>query len=151
VRRPARSAFTLVEVLVAIAIAGLAITVLAAGYVNVLLGYRAVEDTSDIAPDIAFCRYQVLRATNLEEAVKPGDTTRANGEPLRWEAAVEPTEMPDLFRVTLKIELGRPRPDEPVKVEQEFWVRQPAWSKADESGKLRDEFRKRIEDGRKAR
>jgi prepilin-type N-terminal cleavage/methylation domain-containing protein len=140
---------TLVEVLVAIAIVLLAVTVLASGYVNVLLGYRSVEDTSSIAPDVAFARYQVLRAANREEAERAADTTRPNGEPLRWQATLEETDMADLFRVKLEVELGRPSPEEPLKVEQEFWVFQPAWSEVDKVGTLRDEFRKRIEDGRK--
>lgn len=146
----ARRGLTLIEVLVAIMIVGMAVTVLASGYANVLLGYRAVEDTSETSPDLAFARYQLLQAKTREDAEKAGDTTRPNGEPLRWQATLEVTEVPDVFRVKLAVELGRKAPEQPLKIEQEFWVFQPSWSQADESSRVRDEFRKRIEDGRAA-
>jgi prepilin-type N-terminal cleavage/methylation domain-containing protein len=150
-RQRLRSGLTLLEVLVAVAIAGVAITVLASGYMNVLLGYRTVEDTSDTVPDIAFARQQVLLAETREDAEKAGDTTRSNGEPLRWQATLEPSDAPDVFRVKLEIELGRPSPAEPLKITQEFWTHQPNWGVADESARIRDEFRKRIEDGRRSK
>lgn len=140
---------SLLEVLVAIAIAGLAITVLASGYVNVLMGYRTVEDTSDTAPDVAFARYQVMQAETREDAEEGGETNRPNGEPLRWKAVIEPSDVPDLYRVKLEVELGRPSPDPPLKLEQEFWMLQQAWSVADEASRLREDFRKRIEDSRR--
>jgi general secretion pathway protein I len=147
--RTYRSGFTLLEVLVALAITVMAITVLGAGYVNVIKGYRAVEESSFASPDIAFARQQVLLAPTLEEAERAGDSTRPNGAPLRWRARIEPARVANLFRVTLEIELGEPPPASANTVVQTFWVLQPSWSEADAAARLREDFRKRIEDGRR--
>jgi type II secretion system protein I len=140
---------TLVEVLVALAIVGMAVSVLAAGYINVLNGYRSIEDTSGASPDVAFARHQVMIAPTREKAEEAGDATRINGEPLSWRAVLQETDLPDVFRVELTVELGMPPPEEMITVVHQFWLRQPAWSLPDEAGPRREDFRKRIEDGRK--
>ena len=136
--------FTLVEVLVSIAIFALAAVVLGSAYVNVLSGYQRMRGSSQDESDVAFVRAIVLAEPKLEVVEKGGEVRRADNTTLHWVAEVEPTNRADLFRVTLECELPASGPKANRKVSHSFLVLRPTWSDPAEREKLRAKFREEL-------
>jgi len=142
---PLTRAFTLVEVLVALSIFALAVVVLGSSYLNVLNSYEAVSRGVQTGEDFVFARQLVLNEPDREKVEKGGEFDTASGHRARWTAAIESTNVADLFAVTFTCEISDPGRAEPDRVVQNFRLLRPTWSKDPaERSKLREEAKTRI-------
>lgn len=140
----ARSAFTLVEVMVALAIFAMAAIVLGASYVNVLMGYAMVNRAPHADADLYFVK-AALHAEADREAAEEGDEFEStNGRRVRWSTVITPLNVADLFEVTLTCELTDAGETQPRVVTQTLRLLRPTWSQAEEREALRTEARERI-------
>lgn len=144
-RRPPSSGFTLLEVLVALAIVAMAVVVLGSSYLNVLNSYEAVRRGTLINEDFAFARQLVLREPDRKKLEQGGEFETAGGRRARWDVEIASTAMPDVFSVAFTCEIAEPSRPEPDRLVQTFTVLRPTWSiDAAERGKLKEEVKTRI-------
>lgn len=127
---PARAtaAFTLLEVLVALAIFALASIILGSAYLNILTSYDAVARAAAISEDLAFARQQVLVEADRTKLEKGGEFDSANGRHVRWSAEFELGVMPDTYNVTFLCEITEAGKIEPTKTTEKFTLLRPSWT-----------------------
>jgi general secretion pathway protein I len=143
--RPRPTAFTLLEVLVALAIFALAAVVLGSAYVNVLNGYQIARRAAGGQSDVQFARAQLLAQPDVELARQGGEFDSADGRRVRWTAVIEPTDLPDLFTVTFECEIAAAdAAAKEQKLREVFRVLRPTWSVQTERAKLHAAVRDRI-------
>lgn len=150
-RRRGRVGFTLIEVLVALAIFAIAAVVLGAAYVNLIQTHAALRDRDGREADIAFARDALLIEPDRAKVERGGDVVLPDGRTGNWRATVEPTEVSDLFDV--EIEFSAPPPSgtgEMVRTTSKLRLLRPTWSTAAERKRIRDAARQRIEKERGA-
>ncbi len=116
--------FTLIEVLVAMVIFTTAITVLAEAYLNTIQAFQGQPEKTLVEQDLAFVRQRVLRAPDFETLERGGDIETFEAGMATWEAEYEETNVIDLFKVTIEIELGE---RDEVYI-QELYLLRPGWS-----------------------
>jgi general secretion pathway protein I len=140
-----RSAFTLIEVLVSLAIFALAAVILGATYVNVLTSYAAVAKLNAHEQDLRFVRGTILLGEpDRKEIEKGGELALPDNRRARWEAEIEETTVADLFRVKLRCEVSDPARGEPWKGEENFLLLRPTWSDPAVRDRLRQESQARL-------
>ncbi|HYC70701.1 MAG TPA: prepilin-type N-terminal cleavage/methylation domain-containing protein [Opitutaceae bacterium] len=144
VPRPARgpTAFTLVEVLVSLAIFALAAVVLSAAYLNVLSSYQAAGRRQVREEDWKLVRAAVLAEPDRAAIEKGGSVPLPGGETLEWEAEIVATEIADLFAVVIRVQ---PRGDAAEVLEGRALVLRPAWSDPGERDRLRAASKARLD------
>ena len=139
-RRAARRGFTLLEVLVALAIFTLAAVVLGSAYVNVLNGYDIAQHSNARNDDLEFARSQLLAITDIDDAEKGGEfDDSANGCHVSWHAQIDPTQTADLFTVTFTCAITVTDPsthNHDETVTQTFMLLRPTWSDPTDRTKL---------------
>lgn len=144
-RAASAKAFTLVEVLVALAIFALTAVVLGSAYLNVLNSYEVVNRQAQVSEDVAYARQLVLNEPDRAKLELGGEFESTGGRHARWGVEIEPTTMADLFRVNFTCEISDPSRPEPEKVVQRFVVLRPTWSiDPTERSKLKEDTRTRI-------
>lgn len=139
-----RRGFTLLEVLIALAIFVMAAIILAASYLNVLASYEAANRGLDRNEDVEFARMALMTEAERETVEKGGEFEGVNGRRIRWKATLEETELPDLYLVLFECEISGGELKQPERVLQQFRLLRPTWSKGDERDKLRAKVRDRI-------
>lgn len=139
-----RRGFTLLEVLVAIAIFALSAIVLVSAYVNVLNAYESARRGTQRDEDLRFARAQLLGETDKKKAEEGGNFDLPGGHQVRWHAAIDAAFMPDLFQVVFTCELSDPDNAAPRTVTENFVLLRPTWADPVENGKLRQTIRDRI-------
>lgn len=146
--RDARRAFSLIEVVVAVAIFALAATVLTSTFVNALLARERARATGDWAEDLRGVRLQLLLEPD-REAAEDGERyqTLGSGEAV-WRAEIEATEVVDLFAVRFLVEFPDAGDDAPAEHEERLYLLRPTWSESDERSDLLDDKRRALEDKR---
>src|SRR3954470_10348335 len=95
------AAFTLVEVLVSLAIFAVAAVVLGAAYVNILVNYQAMRAWSSDREELAYARATLLAEPDRTKAERGGELALLAGGNLRWKATIADLPRADLFQVTL--------------------------------------------------
>jgi general secretion pathway protein I len=139
-----RGGFTLVEVLISLAMFALAAVVLGAAYVNVLLNYHAMQRRDMEKAEIAFVRTRVLAEPSRRRVEEGGDVALENGARLHWRAELDEMPVADLFEVNLIIEIS-PAGTGPARREtQTFRLLRPTWSDPEKRERLRVESRERL-------
>jgi len=136
--------FTLLEVLVSLAIFALAAVVLGAAYVNVLLGYDAMTKRNGREENVRMMRAALFTEPDRTKVEQGGDLGLPDGNSGHWEAKVEETTLADLFRVTLRCEIPEANQAQPWVHEQTFMLLRPTWSDPVIREKLRGESRDRL-------
>jgi general secretion pathway protein I len=140
-----RRAFSLIEVLIALAIFALCAIVLGSAYVNILLSYEAVKHNEATDADVAFARQLVLNEPDRTKVEQGGDFDTAAGNRVHWSAEIASSAVADLFAVTFTCEISDPAKPEPWKSTQTFMLLRPTWSTdVAEHDKLRQDARTRI-------
>jgi general secretion pathway protein I len=139
-----RSAFTLLEVMVALAIFALAAVVLGTAYVNVLNGYEVARRATVSNPELQYARAQLLSQTDIELARQGGDFEAGDGRRVSWTATIDPTNEADLFQVTFECEIAGSNDQKSQKTQQVFRVLRPTWSVPADRNTLRAASKDRI-------
>jgi general secretion pathway protein I len=141
--RPTRG-FTLLEVLVALAIFLMAAVVLAASYINILMSYEAANRAVARNQDVEFARAAIMLEPDREAVEKGGEFDAGNGRRVNWKATIDTTDMPDVYLVTFDCSISAPDLKQPENVQQRFRLLRPTWAKGDDRDKLRGKVRDRI-------
>lgn len=141
------SGFTLLEVLLAMALFFVAVTVFSMTYLNTLMAVEGTRLNQGLEQDMAAIRRQVLLIDDVEALKEGGDVVTGEHGLARWRIEYEPTEVADLFFVTLSVELD---PDDRENGEREatesFYLTRPTWSEPVERDTLRANTRERLVD-----
>ena len=143
-----RGGFTLIEVIVALALAGVSFLVLSEAFAGTL---RALADNrvqADIQGQLRFVRNQILLEPDRDEFERGGEVTTLELGEVVWEAEIEETEVPSLFRTTLLISYIDPVTEEEVELTEVLRVLRPTWADPVENSVLLEDFRERIQDRR---
>lgn len=127
-----RRAFTLIEVLVSLAIFALAAIALSAAYLNVLGAYQGVRLRQQDDEDWKLLRAQVLTEPDRAVLERGGNLPRPDGRMLAWTARIEPTDIADLFTVILSMEVSGS-----AKQERRLNLLRPGWTEPGERDRLR--------------
>jgi general secretion pathway protein I len=142
-----RRAFTLIEVLIALAIFSIAAVVLGAAYTNLLLAHAALRDRDGAGDDLVSVREIVLAEPDRAVVERGGDLVLPDGRSATWRATLNPLEVSDLFEVELELEAPPPGDGggENVRSRQTFRVLRPTWSTELERKERQDRARQRLE------
>jgi general secretion pathway protein I len=145
-KRPRASlrAFTLIEVLISLAIFALASVVLAAAYLNVLGGYQAVALRQQGEEEWKLVRAVVLSESDRQKIEAGGRLQLSDNSNLRWTATIEGTAVADLFAVTVRAEPEFTPGNENRVREQKIMLLRPKWSDPVERDKLRAASQQRL-------
>lgn len=138
-------AFTLLEVLMAMALFAMAAVMLASAYLNVLNSYETAGRAAQLNEDFAFARQLVLNEPDRKKVEEGGEFATAAGHRARWSVEIASTNVADVFRVAFTCEISDPARPEPDRVTQGFLVLRPTWViDAAERGKLKEDAKTRI-------
>jgi prepilin-type N-terminal cleavage/methylation domain-containing protein len=96
--------FMLIEVLVALALFGLAAVYLVDGAFVASRVIRVMKDTREMEQDLLWVRSEVLSEANYENFTEGGEVTSLSMGEVKWEAEVEMTQVLDLYKVVLTLE-----------------------------------------------
>lgn len=110
--RPPRKqkAFTLIEVLIAVALFGLAAAGLLSSLVPVQDALHRLSMTTRDSGDLELVTGLVAASDTREKVLQGGETTFPDGRSMVWKADITPTETDGLFRVALRCERGDESP-----------------------------------------
>jgi general secretion pathway protein I len=144
-RATTRRAFTLIEVLISLAIFALAAVVLAATYLNVLGSYQAAARRQQGEEDWKLVRTTVLSEPDRTKIESGGRLPLADGSNLRWTAKIEEAGVADLFAVTIRAgpEFAAAGADSRAR-EQKLMLLRPHWSDPVARDKLRAATQQRL-------
>lgn len=140
--------FSLIEVVVAVALFAMAATVLTSSFVNALLAREHGRSQSLRAADIHAVRLQLLLEPDIERAEEGDRYITLNSGEAEWHAEIEPTGVVDLFAVRLMIDFSDGPEDMPPSYEEELFLLRPTWSESDERDELLDEKRRELQRSR---
>jgi prepilin-type N-terminal cleavage/methylation domain-containing protein len=144
----AKVGFSLIEVVIAVAIFGAAATVLTLSFTNALLARERSIRHDLLEADVRAVRMQLLLEPKLEDAEDGGRFKTLHFEEASWEATIEPTNIVDLFKVELRIDFSNPPEDLPGEHTEILYLLRPTWSESDERSDLLQEKREALEDMR---
>lgn len=136
-----RRGFTLLEVLVGIAILAMAAVVLGAAYANTLGAHAAVAQRARTGDSMDYLREVIFNEPERDKVEKGGQVTLPDGRLLNWEATVEEAAVPDLFKVTVRGRFsGAASKDDDF--EHVAMVLRPTWSDSGKREQLRGDWTK---------
>ncbi len=143
-----RFGFSLIEVVVALAIFAMAAVVLSDTFVNALLAREKGLSNDVYNRDIQVVRMQLLLEPNRDNA-EDGNTyeTLSNGS-ANWESSIEPTNVVDLFKVEFRIEFSEPQKDQEAVYKETLYLLRPTWSESDERSNLLQEKKDALRNSR---
>lgn len=137
--------FTLIEVLVSLAIFALAAVVLSVAYLNIIGSYRAMAGRHQTEEDWKWLRSAVLAEPERQTVELGGQLSLTDGRPVVWSAKIEQTGVADLFQLTLEAEAPDRGDERGWKRRESLHLLRPAWSDPAEHDRLRDQTRQRVE------
>lgn len=138
-------AFTLVEVLVSLAIFSLAAVALSSAYLNVISGYRDSETQRERHENWSLVRLQVLIEPDRDAIESGGQITLPDNTSLRWTASIESTELANLFALELSGEIAG---EDGWSQNERLMLFRPEWSDPGERDQLRETNRQRFSENR---
>ncbi len=128
--------FSLIEVLIALALFAIASNIIGSAFINALLSRERNNDNSyrDIA--IQTARKQLLLEKNIDDAEDGGSVETLELGEVDWYAEIIPTDMVDLFEVNLFIEFFDVNDDQSSNYNETLLLLRPTWSESDERSSL---------------
>jgi len=125
--------FTIIEVLLALAIFGTAATVLTFSFTNSIIALKRQQPNRHWESDLQFVRRLVLQAKDVNE-LQEGDEidTLSSGE-ISWEVEIEPTNLIDYYKVTVEYEI-EDAPEGMDSHTEVLYLLRPAWSEGEFAG-----------------
>ncbi len=140
-----RAAFTLIEVLVSLAILAIATVALGSAYVNLLLTHDALRKADGAGDNVFWARVALLAEPDRALAERGGDVILPDGRTARWRATVSPTAVSDLFEVVLEVEMPpSAEGGELLRSASTLRLLRPSWSTEVERNERTQAARKRI-------
>lgn len=139
-----KSGFTLLEVLIALSLFFVAVTYFSMAYLNTLGAMNGMKVNQSLEQDLATVRRQALLLSDLEEVEAGGTVVTGEHGLARWDIEYEPTNVADLFQVTLRMEFEAKDDEEIDEVEEQFYLTRPTWSDPLERDDLRTATRERL-------
>jgi general secretion pathway protein I len=140
-----RRGFTLIEVLMSLAIFALAAVSLGAAYSNVLMGRLALKQDEQRLDDLARCRAALLETPGFDDVEAGGDIHLPGGRTAHWQGKIEATAVSDLFAVQLTAEIEPVDGGDVEEFTETRMLLRPTWSIPSDRQKIRDEARQRLE------
>ena len=140
-----RRGFTLIEVLMSLAIFALAAVSLGAAYSNVLMGRLALKQDEQRLDDLARCRAALLETPGFDDVEAGGDIHLPGGRTAHWQGKIEATAVSDLFAVQLTAEIEQVDGGDVEEFTETRMLLRPTWSIPSDRQKIRDEARQRLE------
>jgi general secretion pathway protein I len=140
-----RRGFTLIEVLMSLAIFALAAVSLGAAYSNVLMGRLALKQDEQRLDDLARCRAALLETPGFDDVEAGGDIHLPGGRTAHWQGKIEATAVSDLFAVKLTAEIEPVDGGDVEEFTETRMLLRPTWSIPSDRQKIRDEARQRLE------
>jgi prepilin-type N-terminal cleavage/methylation domain-containing protein len=137
------SAFTLIEVLVALLIFTLTAVVLGGAYLNVLNSYEVAQRANGFDNDVTFARSQLLTIADLPTA-QAGAEFDDGDRHVKWTAEIDPADTTDLFTVTFTCVLTNPGATPAKTIVEIFMLLRPSWSDPSARSTLRAAAASRI-------
>ena len=144
-----KKAFSLIEVLVALAIFTMAATVLMSAFVNALTVRERSMRKEQLRNDVEAVRLQLLLEPNREDAEDGGDFQTLNHGEAMWRSVIESTEIVDLFLVEFSVEFSDPPEDGATSYTEMLYLLRPTWSEADERSDLLEDKREALMNSRR--
>ncbi|MBI2515977.1 MAG: prepilin-type N-terminal cleavage/methylation domain-containing protein [Opitutae bacterium] len=134
--------FTLLEVLVGLAVFAIAAVALSAAYLNVLGNYHRVADGQKDEGEIQLVRAVIQSRRDRAEVAGGGRLALTNDRYFLWTARIAPAALADLYEVHVRVEGSEaPRPIWEIRL----MLFRPEWSDPADRDRLRDESRRRLE------
>jgi len=131
-RKP--NGFTVIEVLIALAILSAGATVLTFAFANAVKALKRQQDNSHWENDLQFVRRQVLLAKNMDELEEGDEIDTLSSGTITWEATeIEMSELIDLFRVHVEYEI-EDAPEGYQNHSEVLHLLRPAWSQGEFAG-----------------
>ena len=112
--------FSLIEVLLSLALLGIGVGVLAQALVNAITAVGSLESYDSLYHDVEFVARQAMMVNDRLEFENGGDVPLPNNNTAQWSAQIEDTQTLDLLRVKLTVEL--PESDRYPAFEDTFTV-----------------------------
>ena len=105
--RPAATrGFTLLEILVSIAIFAMAFIVILATYANILSSYQHLQTDREVDEDVKFARAALLAEPDIQKAQDGDEFDSTDDRHVRWSSTIEPSDtIADLFSVAFECEI----------------------------------------------
>ena len=147
---PVRAGYLLIEVLVALAIFGLAATYLVSSSFVAARTIRELKDTRERDQDLRWVRSEILSQPDLEKLEDGDEIETLSLGSVRWDSEVELTNVLDVYKVTLHLEYeGGENPEiEPGELTSTAFVLRPTWAQgsrfASDRTRLLDDKRQKI-------
>ena len=135
--------------LLALALFAIGVIVLAGAYVNVLDGIESVRTDRAFEQEMRWVREQVLSQSDLKELEKGGESATEDFGKIHWEVQVDPTDIADLFHVSVHVMMDGTDEKAARDGTQQFMVLRPLWSEPVDREKLRSESKERLEESRR--
>lgn len=140
--------FSLIEVVIAVAVFAMAASVLTSAFANALLARERSASNDLLNADIRAVRMQLLLEADLDAAEDGEEMETLNSGEASWEAKIEPTNIIDLFRVQFSIKFSEPPEDLPAEYTETLYLLRPTWSDSSERSDLLQDKRDALEDSR---
>ncbi len=140
--------FSLIEVVVALALFAMASVVLMSSFVNALLAREHGQSNDVRHADIRAVRMQLLLEPNVDDAEDGDRYETLNNGMANWEASIEPTNVIDLFKVELRIEFSEPQEEQEATHIETLYLLRPTWSESDERSTLLQDKKDALQDSR---
>lgn len=129
-------AFSLIEVLIALALFAIAANVISSAFINALLSRE--RNDSRLYNDFAIqtARKQLLLEKNIEDAEDGGTVETLELGEVDWYAEILPTEIVDLFEVQLYGTFYDLEDRQKANFSETLYLLRPTWSESDERSML---------------
>ncbi len=145
--------FSLIEVLLTLALLSVSLVMLSQAFTNTLISLDQLNVETDRQGVLRFVRAQILQINDRDEFEKGGEIETLDLGTAIWRAEVEETNVADLFKVFLEIELDPPNTKERRRelYKQEIHILRPTWSDPVERSTIIGDRKRLIEEERRYR
>ena len=139
-----RRGFTLIEVLISLAMFALAAISLGAAYTNVVLSRQALKVNDTEVDDLARARAALLETVNYDDVGTGGEIHLPGDRLATWKGEIEATSVSDLFSVKLTVEIQNADGTDAKPLTETRLLLRPTWSTAADRQKIRDAAKQRL-------
>lgn len=139
-----KKAFSLIEVLVALTLFAIAVTSFTQSTFYALTSLNILQSAPARDLDLSFVREQVLQIEKQEKVQEGGTIETLNSGEATWTASVEPTDIIDVYRLTLSTEFKGTQDIKTYETKQVLYIFRPKWTDtADRKKSLQEKKDKR--------